>query len=65
MEAFERLKKLLVEVETDLAKAQGGNKAAGVRVRQTMQDIKAAAQDVREEILKLRGEGDAPAKPQS
>lgn len=61
MEAFDNLKKLIVEVEADLAKAQGGNKAAGVRVRQTMQDIKAAAQEVREGILNLRGPGDAPA----
>lgn len=58
MESYERLKKLVAEVEGDLAKAEGGNKAAGVRVRQSMQDIKQAAQDVREAILTLRGPGD-------
>lgn len=40
-------------------KAEGGNKAAGTRARQLMQDIKNAAQEVREKILELR---DGPAK---
>jgi hypothetical protein len=54
MEAFEKLKALLVEVEADLAKAEGGNKAAGTRVRKQMQDVKKAAQTVREAVLELR-----------
>lgn len=54
MEAFDKLKKLVAEVEDDLAKAEGGNKAAGTRVRQFMQDIKQAAQEVREKILEIR-----------
>lgn len=58
MEAYERLKKLIVEVDADMQKAEGGNKAAGTRVRQAMQDIKKAAQDVRESILALRGSDD-------
>lgn len=62
MEAFERLKKIIAEVEGDMQKAQGGNKAAGTRVRQSMQDIKKAAQDVREGILALRGSEDEPKK---
>lgn len=53
MEAFDQLKKLIAEVEEDIAKAEGGNKAAGVRVRKTMQDIKTAAQGIREKILEL------------
>lgn len=57
MEAFERLKKLLVEAEEDIRKAEGGNKAAGTRARQTMQDIKNAAQEVREKILEMRNAG--------
>jgi hypothetical protein len=40
----------------DIAKAQGGNKAAGTRVRKTMQDVKNAAQDVRKRILEIRSE---------
>jgi len=51
---YETLKKLVVEAEDDVAKAVGGNKAAGVRVRQTMQLIKSAAQDVRKKILEER-----------
>ena len=38
-----------------MSKALGGNKAAGTRVRQAMQDVKAAAQEIREGILTLRG----------
>lgn len=57
MDAFERLKKLVTEAEEDIRKAEGGNKAAGTRARQMMQDIKAAAQEVREKILELRDAG--------
>lgn len=53
MEAFDQLKKLVAEVEDDIAKTEGGNKAAGVRVRKTMQDIKNAAQAIREKVLEL------------
>lgn len=59
MEAYEKLKKLIAEIEPDLQKAEGGNKAAGTRVRQAMQDIKAAAQEIREQILTLRDKGEA------
>lgn len=54
MEAYERLKKLVAEAEEDIRKAEGGNKAAGTRARQTMQDVKAAAQDVRTGLLDMR-----------
>jgi hypothetical protein len=54
VEAFENLKRLVQEAEDDVQKAAGGNKAAGTRARKTMQDIKNAAQAVREEILKAR-----------
>ena len=55
MEAYDRLKKLVEEVEDDLRKAEGGNKAAGTRVRKVMQDVKTAAQDVRVAVLDARG----------
>jgi len=45
---------MIQEVEEDVAKASGGNKAAGTRVRKKMQDIKAAAQEVRKKILEGR-----------
>ena len=58
MTEYETLKRLVTEAEEDVAKAIGGNKAAGTRVRKKMQEIKAAAQDVRKKILEGRdGEG--------
>jgi len=59
MQEYETLKRLVAEAEPDVQKAAGGNKAAGTRVRKKMQEIKAAAQDVRKRILEGRdGEGD-------
>lgn len=58
MEAYERLIKLVEDVKPDIDKAEGGNKAAGTRVRKLMQEIKAAAQEVRVAILSSRGEGE-------
>ncbi|MCC5786622.1 MAG: hypothetical protein JJU33_07980 [Phycisphaerales bacterium] len=54
MEAFDRLKGIVASLDEDIAKAEGGNKAAGTRVRQAMQDIKSIAQDIRQQILDLR-----------
>jgi hypothetical protein len=54
VQEFENLKKLVAEAEEDVNKAQGGNKAAGTRVRKKMQDIKSAAQEVRKKILEGR-----------
>ena len=58
MTEYDTLKRLVQEAEEDVAKAIGGNKAAGTRVRKKMQEIKSAAQDVRKKILEGRdGEG--------
>jgi hypothetical protein len=54
VEEFERLKQMITEIEDDVRKAEGGNKAAGTRVRKQMQDIKNLAQDVRKKVLELR-----------
>ena len=54
MHEFENLKAMVAEAELDIGKAQGGNKAAGTRVRKQMQKIKQAAQQVRNSILELR-----------
>ncbi len=54
MMEYDRLKELVAAAEEDLLKAEGGNKAAGTRVRKAMQEIKAAAQDVRKKILEVR-----------
>jgi hypothetical protein len=56
MEEYERLKQLVEAAADDVAKASGGNKAAGTRVRKAMQDIKAAAQELRKKILEVRSE---------
>jgi hypothetical protein len=54
MQEYEALKALVGEIETDISKAEGGNKAAGTRVRKQMQKIKQAAQVVRNRILEIR-----------
>jgi len=54
MEEYEKLQQLVEAAADDIAKAEGGNKAAGTRVRKMMQDIKAASQDVRKKVLELR-----------
>jgi hypothetical protein len=54
MEAFDRLKAAVVAAEADVIKAEGGNKAAGTRVRKAMQDIKKVAQEVRIKVLETR-----------
>lgn len=56
MQEYEKLKALVTEIEADINKAEGGNKAAGTRVRKQMQAIKQAAQSVRNKILELRVE---------
>jgi tripartite-type tricarboxylate transporter receptor subunit TctC len=54
MQEYEDLKALVAEIEADINKAEGGNKAAGTRVRKQMQQIKQAAQVVRNRILEIR-----------
>ena len=56
MQEYEQLKALISEIEADVSKAEGGNKAAGTRVRKQMQEIKKAAQNVRNSILEIRAE---------
>ena len=51
MEAYDRLVKLVEDIAEEVRKAEGGNKAAGTRVRKAMQDVKKAAQEVRVGIL--------------
>jgi hypothetical protein len=58
MEAYDKLCKIVQDAAEDVQKAEGGNKAAGTRVRKQMQDIKKAAQEVRNAVLAFR---DQPA----
>ena len=54
MQEYEDLKTLVTEIESDINKAEGGNKAAGTRVRKQMQRVKQASQEVRNKILEIR-----------
>ena len=54
MQEYEALKGLVGEIEADVNKAAGGNKAAGTRVRKQMQQIKQAAQVLRNRVLEIR-----------
>ncbi len=54
MQEYEDLKVLVAEIEADISKAEGGNKAAGTRVRKQMQQIKQASQLVRNRVLEIR-----------
>lgn len=63
METFETLKRLVAEIEPDMQKAAAGNRAAGTRVRKIMQQIKAAAQEIRTKLLESRDADDTQAPP--
>ena len=52
---FTELKELVSSMETDFHKFfNQGNKAAGTRVRQAMQQLKAFAQNVRNEVQEIK-----------
>ncbi len=57
MQEYETMKQLIAELAEDVSKAEGGNKAAGTRVRKGMQDIKNLAQDIRKKVLEFRTDG--------
>jgi len=55
---FAELQQLVAAMASDFEKFyKDGNKAAGTRVRNSMQELKAFAQSVREEVLTLRNQG--------
>jgi len=54
---FDQLVAKVEETRADVEKAEEGNKAATARVRKSMQEIKAFAQDLRKEMLELRDSG--------
>jgi len=58
IEEYERLKQLLESAEEDIQKAEGGNKAAGTRVRKLMQQVKDGAQALRMKVLECRDSSD-------
>ncbi len=54
MQQYETLKQVVAELDTDLPRALGGNKAAGTRIRKKLQQIKALAQQMRTLMLEAR-----------
>ena len=51
MEKFNELEALVASMKDDITKFyEKSNKAAGVRVRKSLQDVKAIAQEIRVEI---------------
>jgi outer membrane murein-binding lipoprotein Lpp len=60
LETYQQLKDMVAQVEEDLRKAAGGNKAAGTRVRKAMQEIKNVAQTLRMKVLETRGSDETP-----
>ncbi len=54
MSSYTKLVEVIEVVKSDVEKAEAGNKAATGRVRKSMQEIKAIAQDIRKEMLELR-----------
>jgi len=54
MDLLESMQQLIESCREDYNKAKGGNKAAGTRVRKSMQDVKNVAQEIRKEMLGSR-----------
>jgi hypothetical protein len=55
MEKFEKLKELIAATEADAtAFFDKGNKAAGTRVRNAMQQLKMLAQEIRTEVTEKK-----------
>jgi hypothetical protein len=64
MELYNRLKNLVESYEKDFEKFyQKGNKAAGVRVRKHMQEIRQLAQDIRADVQNRKKEDDDTNPP--
>jgi hypothetical protein len=55
MDKFKALKELVSSVETDAEKFyHKGNAAAGTRLRNTLQQVKVAATDIRKEVTAIK-----------
>lgn len=50
-EQYKTVRYVTTSIEKDIAKAEKGNVAAGVRVRKAMQALKEGAQGIRETVL--------------
>ncbi|RKR80153.1 hypothetical protein BDD43_0248 [Mucilaginibacter gracilis] len=57
MEKFNALKELIASAEKEAAAFYDkGNKAAGTRLRNAMQELKVAASDIRKEVTEKKNE---------
>ena len=54
---YDQLVEAVNACRDDIEKAEAGNKAATSRVRKSMQEIKAIAQELRKEMLEMRDAG--------
>ena len=55
MDKFQKVKELIASAEADVKKFyDGGNAAAGTRVRKAMQDLKNLAQEIRSEVTEKK-----------
>ncbi len=63
MTQYDTLKQLVAEAEEDVLKAEGGNRAAGTRVRKQMMKIREAAQEIRKAILESREQAPGSETP--
>ena len=54
MEQIAKLKELIVAAEVDAEKFNKGNNAAGTRLRNTMQQLKSTAQEVRNAVTQKK-----------
>jgi hypothetical protein len=54
MEQIAKLKELIASAEIDAEKFNKGNNAAGTRLRNTMQQLKATAQEVRTAVTEKK-----------
>lgn len=55
MEKFEKVKELVSAIEADATKFyDGGNAAAGTRVRKAIQDLRVFAQEIRAEVTEKK-----------
>jgi hypothetical protein len=55
MKNFEKVRELINSVEEDMQKFyDGGNAAAGTRIRKAMQELKTLAQEIRTEVTELK-----------
>lgn len=55
MEKFNQIKELISATESDVQKFyESNNNAAGTRVRKALQDIKALAQEIRNEVTEIK-----------